>query len=92
VRRLLCIFVCLSFALSLYASVPPPKRPVAQTSFAEPALPHPHSVQLLSGSDVSYYEEFYPADARQPKAQQKSGILHRVASLIKKSTRKIAFF
>jgi hypothetical protein len=86
------MIVCISFALSLHASVPSVHKSAAQAPFAIPATSsHSHAVQALPNSDVSYYEEFYPAETR-PETQAKSGILHRFASVIKKSSKKIAFF
>jgi hypothetical protein len=36
-------------------------------------------------ADVSFYEEFYPAQTLQQEQPPKPGMLHRFASLIKKA-------
>jgi len=39
--------------------------------------------------DVSFYEEFYPSGAvRQEQQQPKAGVLHWIASVIKKAVRR----
>jgi hypothetical protein len=93
VRRILCSFVLLSFAVTLQASVPaltsasrfdrtagiqPPSQPVF--SQGRPVL-----TLTAAPADVSFYEEFYPENSLQREQPPKPGMLHRFTSLIKKA-------
>ena len=92
-RRILCSFVLLSFAVSLQASVPALTNASRLDRSAEiqpPSLPvfsHGRPVLALTATpaDVSFYEEFYPEDSLQREQPPKPGMLHRFTSLIKKA-------
>jgi hypothetical protein len=95
VRRLVCILALLCFALSLNASVPAnsvsgfkraEERPVEATLGSSPGNP---SLALTAGpAGVSFYEEFYPSGVVRHEQQPKTGVLHWIASVIKKAVRR----
>jgi hypothetical protein len=95
VRRLVCSFVLLSFALSLHASVPATNntsslRRAADVPFeSRLTLNHsrPEIALTSSPADISFYDEFYPVSTAHT-AQPKTSMLHWVSSLIKKVVRR----
>jgi hypothetical protein len=95
----------MAFALSVHASVPMTntasglKRAAEVTPdlpFAKSASTHGRTAVALTSSpaDVSFYEEFYPSsipgEDLQPE-QTKTGVLHRFASLFKKTIKLVSF-
>ena len=96
VRRLVCHIALLSLALSLHASIPAISSASRSARSAEvefesrQALAHRRPTLALTASpaDVSFYEEFYPANAASQELRSKPGVLHRIASLIKKAVRR----
>jgi hypothetical protein len=92
------MIVCMGFALtlSLHASVPSVnshsglKRAV-DVPFATPAFTQPALAFTARPADNSFYEEFYPATAdgaeQQTLQQPKTGVLHKLTSLIKKAVK-----
>jgi hypothetical protein len=97
VRRLIFSSIAfLSFALGLHASVPASSRapqldrPI-DVQFEKGVVVHNRPALALTASpaDVSFYEEFYPSGAvRQEQQQPKAGVLHWIASVIKKAVRR----
>jgi hypothetical protein len=95
VRRLLCCLVLASFTVSLHASVPSVNsaatrlNPSAKPQFESTTQGRSALEITAAPADDSFYDEFYSAImARQ--AQPKTGMLHWVGNLIKKSRQKIA--
>ena len=94
VRRLLCslIFACLT--LGLHASVPSVKSSATLNRSANPQFEslyqsRPALTLTAAPADISFYDEFYPAImTRQTPAR--TGVLHWVGNLIKKSRQKLA--
>jgi hypothetical protein len=93
VRRILCSFALLSFAVTLQASVPAITNSsrFGRTADIQPpsqsTLSHDRPVLTLTATpaDVSFYEEFYPEESLQQEQPPKPGMLHRFTSLIKKA-------
>jgi hypothetical protein len=56
-------------------------------------LDHGRPVVTLTATpaDVSFYEEFYPANSLQQEQPPKPGMLHRFASAIKRTIQKVNF-
>ena len=96
VRRLVCHIALLSLALSLHASIPATNSSSRSARSAEiefesrQASAHGRWAPALTASpaDVSFYEEFYPSNAASQELRSKPGVLHRIASLIKKAVRR----
>jgi hypothetical protein len=94
----------MAFALSLHASVPttnigsglkPPAEVTADLPLAKSASTHGRAAIALTSSpaDGSFYEEFYPSlpsENLQPD-QTKTGVLHRFASLFKRTIKLVSF-
>ncbi len=93
-RRTVSTAICLTFALSLHASVPAAKtglKPSTDVPFKQlTASSHARADASLTSSPVhiSFYEEFYPTVHPVPA---KTGVLHRFASLIKKTVKLVPF-
>lgn len=95
VRRVLSIIVCMGFALTLHASVPSAGshsglQRAVDVPFATPASTQSTLALTSSPADNSFYEEFYPAtanDTEQQTFQPKTGVLHKLTSLIKKAVK-----
>jgi hypothetical protein len=95
VRHLVCNIALLSLALSLHASVPTNSASrstrSAEVEFENRQVSaHGRAILALTASpaNVSFYEEFYPANAASQELRSKPGVLHRLASLIKKAVRR----
>jgi hypothetical protein len=88
----------LAFALSLHASVPAANTSSGLKSASEiplkqlAASSHARADASLTSSPVhiSFYEEFYPTAAAQP-IPAKTGVLHRFASLLKRTVKLVPF-
>ena len=94
-RRIVCNFVLLSFALGLHASVPAVNNAsklqrAADVPFeSRQTLKDSRPVIALTSSpaDISFYDEFYPTSTARHE-QPKTSMLHWVSSLIKKVIRR----
>lgn len=95
-RRIVSTAICLTFALTLHASVPAANtdvKPASDIPFKQltaPAHAPADSALTSSPAHISFYEEFYPTPAAQP-IPAKTGVLHRFASLIKKTVKLVPF-
>jgi hypothetical protein len=99
VRRFIFSFACLSFALGLHASVPTATSSAKfSQSSANPTVDHDlRPVQtrqrlpifVAPADTVSFYVEFYGTDSAHAKAPRKPGLLHRLASAVKKTVQKV---
>ncbi|HEX4604012.1 MAG TPA: hypothetical protein VH724_08480 [Candidatus Angelobacter sp.] len=87
-RRLICSIAFLSFALSLNASVPANNPSALKRVADRPVEALPALALTASPTDISFYEEFYPSGAMRKPLQPKAGVLHWIASLIKKAVRR----
>ena len=87
---------CLTFALSLHASVPAANtglKPTSDIPFKQlTASGHAPADSSLTSSPahISFYEEFYPTVVVQP-IPAKTGVLHRFASLLKRTVKLVPF-
>jgi hypothetical protein len=95
-RRIVSAVICLTFALSLHASVPSAnsgRKPTSDAPFKQlTASSHTRADAALTSSPahISFYEEFYPTAVAQP-IPAKTGVLHRFASLIKRTVKLVPF-
>jgi hypothetical protein len=95
-RRIVSAVICLTFALSLHASVPAANtglKPASDIPFKQlTASSHTRADAALTSSPahISFYEEFYPTAVAQP-IPAKTGVLHRFASLIKRTVKLVPF-
>jgi hypothetical protein len=84
------------FALSLHASIPAAnsasvrKYPTDLPLESRSTLAHSRTVLTLTAApaSVSFYEEFYSPQASSAEPQGRTGVLHWIASLIKKAVRR----
>jgi hypothetical protein len=96
VRRILLNLICLMFALSLHASIPTANSAAAGKYSSDlplqsrSTLAHSRTVLTLTAApaSVSFYEEFYSPQASSAEPQGRTGVLHWIASLIKKAVRR----
>jgi hypothetical protein len=96
VRRILLNLICLTFVLSLHASIPlansaPAGKYSRDLSLeSRPTLAHSQPILALTSApaDASFYEEFYSPHASPAEPQGKTGVLHWFASLIKRAVRR----